>query len=182
MSFLRINYFIRQSLIRHGGRAKSNLITGTSSSLPVLQLGWKKKKKKGWVGAKKLLKGTVQDLMTTKTVWLIGMPPSPSTSPPHAQGSGRKAMHYTKGAARHRLHFRQSFWENPETTGRQQKTSEASEASDIYHKSSFQHKVTSQTKGKKKQSLRRPEKKQAWELGSDMAKILQLLDWEFNYD
>lgn len=53
---------------------------------------------------------------------------------------------------------------------------------DIYHKSSFQHKVTRQTKGKKKQSLRRPEKKQAWELGSDMAKILQLLDWEFNYD
>ena len=61
---------------------------------------------------------------------------------------------------------------NPETTGRQQKIPEASEASDIYHKSSFQHKVTSQTKGKKKQSLRRPEKKQAWELGSDMAKIL----------
>ena len=149
--------------------------------LAFLSYKWDEKKK-GWVGAKKLLKGTVQDFMTTKTVWLIGMPPSPSTSPPHAQGSGRKAMHYTKGAARHRLHFRQSFWENPETTGRQQKTSEASEASDIYHKSSFQHKVTSQTKGKKKQSLRRPEKKQAWEVGSDMAKILQLLDWEFNYD
>ena len=138
----------------------------------------KKKGGGGWVGAKKLLKGTVQDLITTETVWLIGMPPSLCTSPPHAQGSGRKATHYTTRAARHRLCFRQSFWANPQTTGRQQETPEASEVSDISQESSFQCKVTSQTKGKKRQSLRRPEKRQAWELGSDVAKMLQLSDWE----
>ena len=65
-------------------------------------------------------------------------------------------------------------------TGRQQETPEASEVSGISHESSFQGKVTSQTKGKKKQSLRRPEKRQAWELGSDVAKMLQLSDWECN--
>lgn len=149
--------------------------------LAFLSYNWDGKKKKGWVGAKKLLKGTVQDLMTTKQSAsqeclphpaplhhmhraLVGKPCIiPRALPDTDSVSDRVSGKTQRQQGDHRRHLKHL-------------------KPDIYHKSSFQHKVTRQTKGKKKQSLRRPEKKQAWELGSDMAKILQLLDWEFNYD